>query len=526
MMERLVECVPNFSEGRNAGTVRALVSAIQAVKGVFLLDEEMDQDHHRAVLTFVGAPEAVGEAAFQVARAAAGLIDLRVHQGGHPRVGATDVVPFVPVRGVAMEDCVALAGRVGERIGRELNIPVFLYEQAASHPDRANLEAIRKGGLEGLAGRMEADPAWAPDFGPQKLHPTAGATVVGARPPLIAYNVNLQSDDLAVANAIAKKVRFSSGGLPCVKAMGVALTSRRLVQVSMNLTNFEKTPIHVAFEAVKREADQRGVQVSGSEVIGLIPHRALMQASESFLKLERFDPTQVLETRLEMVLAREAQAREARNRDEVPSATYPGDLAASVSGFLDAVSAGTPTPGGGSVAALAGALAAALGVMACRIEGHATEKQPSSISAKAPAGTPDLGSAERRLMDLREKLRGLVQADADAYAGVVRAYRLPKTDPARLEAISTSLRVATEVPLETAALASEAAALLRTLVQQPKPAVASDLKVGLLLALAAIEGGLENVMANLKSLKNQRFSDEIASRIQAIKQSLVELKGL
>jgi len=515
-MERLVECVPNFSEGRNPDTVRALVSAIRDVKGVFLLDEEMDQDHHRAVLTFVGAPEAVGEAAFQAAHAAAGLIDLRRHQGGHPRVGATDVVPFVPIRGVTMEDCVALARRVGERIGRELNIPVFLYEQAASHPDRANLEAVRRGGLEGLAGRMEADPAWAPDFGPRTLHPTAGATAVGARPPLIAYNVNLQSRDLDVAKAIAKTVRFSSGGLPCVKAMGVALTSRRLVQVSMNLTNFERTPIHVAFEAVRREAEQRGVAVAGSEIIGLVPQRALVQASEFFLKLERFDPTQVLETRLELVLAREAPLREARPLDQVASAAGPGELASSVSGFLDAVSAGTPTPGGGSVAALAGALAAALGVMTCRI-GEPASQSPGNV---------DHRSAERRLTALREKLQGLIQADADAYARVVRAYRLPKSDPARAEAISTSLRIATEVPLETAALASEVASLLRALLPQTKPAVASDLKVGLLLALAAIEGALENVKTNLKSQKDQSLNKDLAIRIQAITQSLVELKGL
>ena len=525
-MERLVECVPNFSEGRNADTVRALVSAIRAVKGVFLLDEEMDQDHHRAVLTFVGAPEAAGEAAYQATRAASGLIDLRRHQGGHPRVGATDVVPFVPIRGVTMEDCIALARGVGERIGRELNIPVFLYAQAASYPDRANLEALRRGGLEGLAGRMEADPAWAPDFGPRTLHPTAGATAVGARPPLIAYNVNLQSGTLDVAKAIAKTVRFSSGGLPCVKAMGVALTSRRLVQVSMNLTNFERTPIHVAFEAVKREAEQRGVAVAGSEIIGLVPQRALAQASESFLKLERFDPTQVLETRLEQVLAREAPLREARPLDQAASAASPGELTTSVSGFLDAVSAGTPTPGGGSVAALAGALAAALGVMTCRIGEPAAEKQPPGDQASRSPGTFDHRSAERRLTALREKLQGLIQADADAYASVVRAYRLPKTDPARPEAISASLRIATEVPLETAALATEVAALLRALLPQTKPTVASDLKVGLLLALAAIEGALENVKTNLKSQKNQSLNKDLAIRIQAITQSLVELKGL
>ncbi|HJU04624.1 MAG TPA: glutamate formimidoyltransferase, partial [Nitrospiraceae bacterium] len=309
-METLIECVPNFSEGRNPETIRALVAAIRAIPDVFLIDEEMDQDHHRSVLTFVGAPDAVAEAAFQVTRVATDLIDLRGHQGGHPRVGATDVVPFVPIRGTSMEDCVELARKVGERIGRELQISVFLYERAAPHPDRSKLEVIRKGGLEGLAGRMEIETSWAPDFGPPRLHPTAGAIVVGARPPLIAYNVNLQSDDLTVAKAIAKTIRFSSGGLPSLKAIGVELASRHLVQVSMNLTNFEETPIHVAFEAVSREAASRGITVAGSEIIGLVPERALMQVAEHSLKLEHFDPTQVLETRLELVLARESNAQD------------------------------------------------------------------------------------------------------------------------------------------------------------------------------------------------------------------------
>lgn len=510
-MEQLVECVPNFSEGRHAERVRALVDAIRLVKGVVLLDEEMDHDHHRSVLTFAGAPEAVVEAAFQAARTAAGLIDLRVHQGGHPRVGATDVIPFVPIRGATMEDCVSLARMLGERIGRELQIPVFLYERAASHPDRANLEAIRKGGLAGLASRMESDSAWAPDFGPRHPHPTAGATVVGARPSLIAYNVNLQTQDLAVAKAIAKTVRFSGGGLPYVKAIGVDLATRRLVQVSMNLTNFEHTPIHVAFEAVRREAERHGVQVAGSEIIGLVPQRALMQAAEFVLKLERFDPTQVLETRLDMVLAREAKTLE--------------PLADSVLDFVEAVSAGTPTPGGGSVAALAGALAASLGVMVCRISA-ADQKASQAGPAIGSEGAGNLEATARRLIELRDKLRNLTQADADAYAGVMEAYRAPKTDPGRAEMISASLRLATQVPLEIAALACDVASLLRGLHGRTKAAAASDLKVGLLMALAAIEGGLENVRVNLKSQRNQSIIDAISPQVSRITERLVELKGL
>jgi glutamate formiminotransferase/glutamate formiminotransferase/formiminotetrahydrofolate cyclodeaminase len=525
-MDRLVECVPNFSEGRNADTLRSLVAAVRSVRGVFLLDQEMDQDHHRAVMTFVGAPEAVVEAAFQAARAATSLIDLRQHQGGHPRVGATDVVPFVPLQGVRMEDCVALARMLGERIGNELGIPVFLYERAASRPERAQLESIRRGGLDGLAARMK-EPAWIPDFGPGRPHPTAGATVVGARPPLIAYNVNLQTEDLGVAKAIARAVRFSSGGLPFVKAIGVALPSRRLVQVSMNLTNFEETPIHVAFEAVGREAERLGVQVGGSEVIGLVPQRALIQASEFFLKLERFDPGQVLETRLRMVLARETQPER-----QAQSAPQLVDWASSVAGFLAAVATGTPTPGGGSVAALAGALAASLGVMACRIGPPATVSG-GSVQTQSPEGKtdrPDHGAdlqrAEWRLVELGARLQGLVQADAEAYQAVVQAYQLPKTDKHRPGAISASLAMATRVPLQTAELAYEAATLLRSLIPHTKPSVASDLKVGLLMAVAAMEGGLENIATNIKIQTNQEFVSEVLETTQVLKESLVELKRL
>jgi glutamate formiminotransferase/formiminotetrahydrofolate cyclodeaminase len=505
-MDRLVECVPNFSEGRDPEKVRALVAAVKAVPGVFILDEEMDHDHHRAVLTFVGTPEAVEEAAFRAARLAVDLIDLRSHQGGHPRVGATDVVPFISLRGVTMADCIALARRVGQRIGSELAIPVFLYEQAATRPDRANLEAIRRGGLDGLSHRLATDPAWSSDFGPQKLHPTAGATIVGARPPLIAYNVNLNTANLETAKAIAKAVRFSSGGLPHVKAIGVELASRGIVQVSMNLTNYEVTSIRTAFDAVRKEAEQRGTQVVGSEIVGLVPQPALTQVAESVLKLERFDQSQVLETRLELVLAREAHT----------SATpaTPG-LSGSVSEFLQAVAAGTPTPGGGSVAALAGSVAAALGLMVCRIEG-----------AKSPQAATDLAAIGDRLGELSAKLQQLIQADAEAYEQVLRAYRLPKTDPDRADSIATALQVATDVPLSTATLALEVARLLRQLLPRIKPSMASDIKVGLLMALASIEGGLENVGINLKSLPNQQVVRDLLLKVEGIKHSLVDLRRL
>src|SRR5215510_5636846 len=298
-VNRIVECVPNFSEGRNQTTVLALVHAVESVPGVWLLDHTMDRDHHRSVLSFAGEPDAVVEAASRTIRVATDLIDLRKHKGVHPRVGATDVVPFVPLRGTTMQDCIHLAKRLGQRVGTELEIPVFLYEPAALHRDHAPLESVRRGGLQGLAFRMASDPDWTPDFGPFRLHKTAGAIVIGARPPLIAFNVNLRSTDLALARSIAKDIRQSNGGLPHLKAIGVELASRKMVQIAMNLTDYLITPIHIAYEAVSTRAAAQGVAVSGAELIGLVPQAALLQTASHSLAIEHFDAAQVLETRLE-----------------------------------------------------------------------------------------------------------------------------------------------------------------------------------------------------------------------------------
>ena len=499
-MNRIVECVPNFSEGRNPEVVAAIVAAARSVPHVLVLDQEMDHDHNRAVVTLAGDPEGVAEAAVRCAKAASERIDLRVHQGAHPRVGATDVVPFIPIGGVTMEDCIALARRTGERIGRELQIPVFLYERAASGEHRTNLEAVRKGQLEGLSAHMASDPTWAPDFGPRELHPSAGATIIGARPALIAYNVNLGTDNLEMAKAIAKKVRQSSGGLPCVKGLGVPLATRGIVQVSMNLTNFEVTPIHVAYEAVKQEAERQGVSVVGSEIVGLVPKAALLQAAEHFLKVERFDPTQVLETRLAQLMAAEPLDASRLTLHE----------------FAESVAAGTPTPGGGSVAALAGSLASALGLMACRV---------SRATKEGTAANPPFAE-ETRLAILSQELRRLIQADADAFEQVLAAYRIPKTDAGRPQAIAKALECATDTPLQTAMLAGEALQLLRSVQAKAKPSVASDLAVGIFMAQAAIQGGLANVDINIKSLKNQDFASRISRQVEQIKRILEEPKSL
>ena len=345
-MKQLVECVPNFAEGRDLSKVDAIAATIRQVSGVFLLAQESDADHNRSVITLAGDPEAIVEAAVRAVGKAAELIDLTRQTGAHPRIGATDVVPFIPLEGVSLEDCVILAKKAGSEIWERYRIPIYFYEAAAQRPDRVNLENIRRGQFEGLRDEVLRNPDRAPDVGDARLHPTAGATVVGARKFLIAYNINLNTPDVAIAKKIAKTIRFSSGGLPFVKAMGVDLRARNLAQVSMNLTDFEQTPIGFVFETVKREAERYGVGIVGSEIVGLIPRRAIEMTAESYLKVENFSSAQVLENRLEESLMEGSESK---------------SMAAIVTPFLEAVAKPTATPGGGSVAALAGALAASFG---------------------------------------------------------------------------------------------------------------------------------------------------------------------
>ena len=494
-VDRIVECVPNFSEGRSRTTVRALVDAVESVPGVWLLDQTMDRDHHRSVLSFAGEPDAVAEAAFRAIRVATDLIDLRKHEGVHPRVGATDVVPFVPVRGTTMQDCIRLAKRLGKRVGTELDIPVFLYEQAATRRDRAPLESVRRGGLQGLAFRMASDPDWMPDFGPSCLHRTAGAIVIGARPPLIAFNVNLRSTDLNLARAIAKDIRQSNGGLPHLKAIGVELASRRMVQVAMNLTDHVITPMHVAFEAVRSRAAEQGVEVAGSEVIGLVPQAALVQVAVQSVALERFDATQVLEARVEARLS-DKPAGQAPLREQEPS----------LAGFLDSVAAATPIPAGGTVAALVGALAASLGIMGAKLSKQRT--------------------VERRLCEISLRLRELMQADGEAYQRFLQAMKFAKTDKTRPSVLSAALHCATEIPLEIAEQATDAGTLLHACSAGVKPRVQSDLTVGLLLAIAAADAGRHTVAENIKIQHNQRFKLSLLGRMQEMTKRLEELRGL
>jgi len=297
-MNRLIECVPNFSEGRDVAAIDALVAAMSGIPGAWVLDRSSDADHNRTVITLAGEPEAVADAALRGVGKAAELIDMTRQSGAHPRIGATDVLPFIPLAGITIEECVALARRVAHEIWARYRIPVYFYEAAATKPERVNLENIRKGQFEGLREDALRDPDRSPDVGEPRLHPTAGATAVGVRKLLIAFNIHLNSGDVAIAKSIAKAIRFSSGGLRHVKAIGVDLKSRGIAEVSINLTDFEETTLHRVLEMAKREAERHGCQVTGSEIIGLVPQKAIEQTAEYYLQLENFSPARILENRL------------------------------------------------------------------------------------------------------------------------------------------------------------------------------------------------------------------------------------
>lgn len=498
-MLTIVECVPNFSEGRDAGKVDAIIQALLDGPDVYLLDKEMDADHNRSVITIVGTRESVGQAALRGIGRAAELIDLNHHQGAHPRLGATDVVPFVAVAGVTLDDCVRIAEWVAEETWRRFQIPTYLYEAAARQPQRKNLENIRRGQFEGLREEIRTNPERLPDFGEAALHATAGATVVGARKFLIAYNINLNTPHVALAKSIATKIRTSSGGFPCVKAMGVELKARNLAQVSMNLTDFETTPVGVVFDAVKREAGERGVTVAGSEIVGLIPRRALEDAAVHCLKVENFHPDLIIENRLARILGKGSTA---------PAPTSPGRLRGLTTGFVDAVAAETPTPGGGSVSALAGALAAALGEMAIRI----------TLARKSYAAhSKTLEESLVRLTGLREGLLENMDRDARSYEAVVAALKLPKTtefeQAERAEALEEASKIAAMVPLETAELVAETARVVEGLRAITVPQAASDLAVALHLSQAASLGALENVRANLPSIRDRDWVSQIEQQL-------------
>ena len=503
-MTPLVECVPNFSEGRRIDVVDAIVNAMTSVPHVYLLGHEMDADHNRAVVTIVGSPETIGEAAIRGVETAMQHIDLTTHQGEHPRVGAADVIPFVPIRGVSLLDCVEIAKKVGREIASRFKIPVYLYEAAATRPERINLEKIRRGQFEALRNEIQTNPDRYPDFGEPRLHPTAGATVVGARKPLIAYNINLDTSDVSIAKEIAKRVRFSSGGLPFVKAMGVLLKDRIQAQVSMNLTDYEQTPMELVYEAVKTEAEHYGVSIAGSEIVGLIPQKAIEQAVEFYLRVENFKPEMILENRLAEVMSRAPVQAAAQPPAQPPA--QPATMADALRGFVDRVASAEPIPGGGSVAALAGALGAALGQMAIRIT---REKKNYQQHAERYADALD------RLSRHTAELLGFVDRDSEAYERVMAAYKLPKDSPDRERAIQDGLMHATEIPCRTGSSAAEALRICEDLRSIIHVNVASDFQVGVQMLQTSVRGAVANMRTNLTGIKDPaariRYEDMILS---------------
>jgi glutamate formiminotransferase/formiminotetrahydrofolate cyclodeaminase len=476
-MRKVVECVPNFSDGRRPEVIERIVSAIKSVNGIAMLDQEMDKDHNRAVISFVGEPEAALEAAFKACRLAAELIDLTKHQGEHPRIGATDVIPFVPISGVTAQECVELAQRLGKKIADELGIPVYLYELAATRPDRQDLAAIRQGEFEGLREAIRTDPERAPDFGRPEVHPTAGATVVGVRAPLIAYNVNLATTDVKVAERVAKAVRFRDGGFRFAKALGFAVKEKGCVQVSVNMTDYTRTPLYRVFETVKREAARWGVNVIESEIVGLVPQGALNACARYYLQLNSFKRDQILENRL------------------VPARTLPD--------FLNDVASSAPAPGGGSVAALNGALGTALMTMVCNL----------TIGKKGyEEFEEELTALKDRLTATRERFTDLIDEDAEAFKKVMAAYKRPKMSESEKQerelAISEALKVAAETPFRTMSLALDTLQQCRPVVEYGNKNSVSDAGVGAMNLLSALLAARLNVLINLGSIADADFVEQ------------------
>ena len=490
-MPALVECVPNFSEGRDKSKVDAILEAMK-LDGVYLLDREMDADHNRCVITLVGDPVNVAEAAIRGVGKAAELIDLTQHTGAHPRLGAADVIPFIPIEGVTLEDCVAIARRVGEEIWKRHHVPVYLYEAAAQKPERQNLENVRRGQFEGVREEVKTNPARRPDFGDAALHPTAGATTVGARKFLVAYNVYLNTSDVEIAKKIGKAVRYSNGGLRYIKGMGVGV--RGLAQVSMNLTDTDQTPIARVFEYVKREAARYGVLPLSSEIVGLIPKKALEDAAEWFLQVENFDSSLILENRLAAVMSGKMAV---------------GGIRAGVEPFIEQLAAPTAAPGGGCASAAAGAMAAGLGSM---VAGMSRGKKAYLKYER------ELSDAIARLAEFREELKAAVDADAASFDEVMAAFKKVKEHPEAQSEVDSALKKATKIPLVVAERAREVGNLLEGLRPITNPKMASDLAVGIALARAAFEGALANVEINLDDLKDEGFAIEVRGRVAAMKE--------
>lgn len=487
---KLVECVPNFSEGRDKVKVQKVVDAAKSA-GVTILDVETDADHHRCVLSFVGAPDACVEACFRVAKTAMELIDLNTHKGEHPRMGAVDVIPFIPVAGVTIEDCVKLAEKLAARVGGELKIPTYLYDHAARRPERKDLANVRKGQFEGLKDLIGKDETRTPDFGPNAIHPTAGAVAVGARQQIVNFNLNLDTHDMVAGKDIAKRLRASGGGLPAVRGKEIDLAARKQVQISTVLTDYKKSSMAKVLGTAMGLAGEHKAKITSTEIVGLLPRQALVDFAIETLQLENFNPDiQILENRLEAVGA-------------LGGAT---DWMAAGRLVAEALSNTDATPGGGSAAAVSGAMGCGLGEMALGI----TLKSKKLDEAKRPA----LTAAHKTLGEMRATFDTLAADDAAAFDRFMEAMSLPKDDASRPARIQAELKHAAEVPLRTAQIAAGALATAKAAVPLASPAVVSDINCAIHLLKAAAQCAAENVRINLGGIKDAAASKDLESRLE------------
>ncbi|MBN1772120.1 MAG: glutamate formimidoyltransferase [Deltaproteobacteria bacterium] len=515
---RLVECVPNFSDGRNREVIDAIAAAIAAVDGATLLDVDPGAGAHRTVVTFVGEPEAALEAGFQAIRTAAERIDMRRHRGEHPRMGATDVFPFVPVAGVTMAECVQLARRLGARVAKELGIPVYLYEQAATRPQRRSLADVRAGEYEGLAAKLR-DPAWKPDFGPAKLNPRSGATAIGARKFLAAYNVDLNTAERKYAVRVAKRVREL--GLP-IRAIGWVIPEYRCAQVSMNLIDLDRAGLHDAFDACERIAGELGLRVTGSELVGLVPERALLDAGRHYLRRMGRSPgaphEELLETAVRTLGLGDVAPFDPQQRIVERRLLRADRLAAlSLEGFAARLGAVTPTPGGGSAAALAASCGSALAAM---VAGLTYEQQGAAPELRAELDPLAVAAQEAA----RTALRG-VDEDAAAYESVRAASRLPRRTPeetaARAAALDAANRRAAQTPLALLAALPQVVETLETLVRRGHPACTSDVLAAAALVVAAADAAHANVLANLPGIGDRRWTARQRGRADSLRRAVL-----
>jgi glutamate formiminotransferase/formiminotetrahydrofolate cyclodeaminase len=537
---KLVECVPNISEGRRKDIYDAVANAAASVSGVTLLNVDPGADTNRTVITFVGDPEAVLEGAFRLVKRGVELIDMTTHRGAHARIGAVDVVPFVPVAGVTMDDCVQLARRLGERVGKELGVPVYLYEYACSAPHRRNLADVREGEYEACERKL-SDPKWTPDFGPKEFVPKSGATVIGARKFLVAYNVNLNTLDKRLATRVAFDIRergrmkrdeegnpildkngepvWEPGLLKSVKAVGWVIPEFGTAQVSINLTDLDVTPLHVVFDTCDERARERGLRVTGSEIVGLVPRQVLLEAARHYLrKMGR--PTGVPESALMNTAIRtlglnDVKPFDAKERVIEYRLADPSRLASmTVRDFLDELSSDSPAPGGGSVSALAASMGAALASMVAVL---------SHTKKGFESKQEDLDRIAVRAQELKDQLLAAVDADTAAFDRLLEAIRLPKDDPARDAAMADATVGATEVPLGVLEKCPEVIELCREIGKIGLQASLSDAGVGVQVARAGAAGAYQNVCINLAGLMDETRRDSLLRRADAAWQKVQEL---